>query len=204
MENKQILMKVKAFIDEFCAKITGQELNDSAKQVYFLDNHAQIKESMEALNAIKETFEAMGGIAEGDTENEQIYELTYALANKLTKTITDYRNNYTPVKADVSVEETTAVVSEETITDAVQNNTSTQALVKGISEINEKASIAQMQEFTHAILAGKKFTYVNATTKQELTSVINDIAKVNPNEEIKVFAVTFTPVPLKTKTIYTV
>lgn len=204
MENKQILMKVKTFIDEFCAKITGQELNDSAKQVYFLDNHAQIKESMEALNAIKETFEAMGGIAEGDTESEQIYELTYALANKLTKTITDYRNSYTPVKSDVSVEETTPVVSEETITDAVQNNTSTQALVKGISEINEKASIAQMQEFTHAILAGKKFTYVNAPTKQELVSVINDVAKVNPNEEIKVFAVNFVPVPLKTKTIYTV
>ena len=73
-----------------------------------------------------------------------------------------------------------------------------------MNEISEKANIAQMQEFTHAILAGKKFLYVTAATTQELNVLINEAADANPNEKISVYEVEFKPIPLNTKTVYTV
>ena len=73
-----------------------------------------------------------------------------------------------------------------------------------MNEINEKASIAQIQEFTHAILVGKKFMYVKATTAQELNTLINEAVDTNPNEKVSVYEVEFKPMPLKKKTIYTV
>lgn len=198
------LQGAKTFIKDFCTKISGTELNDSAKQVLFLDSQQKVKETMEALNNIKTAFDNLGGVAEDNEEDGQIYELCVGLMDKLTKTLVDYRNSYSGIDPNVTEEETTAVVTEETINQAAQTNTSTQKIIKDMNEINEKASIAQLQEFTHAILVGKKFTYVKVTTAQELNTLINEIVDTNPNEKVSVYEVSFKPMPLKKKTIYTV
>lgn len=204
MENiKNVLSKAKDFIKEFCTKISGNEMNESAKQVFFLDNQKQIKETMEALSEIKNNYDALGDIPEG-TEDEKCYELCVGLMNQLTKTLTNYKNSYAGINPDVTVEETTVVVNEETIADAAQNNSSTKKMIKDMNEINEKASVAQLQEFTHAVLVGKKFTYLKPTSIQELNNFINEIASANPNEKVSVYEVDFNPIPLKTKTVYTV
>ncbi len=201
---KQTLSDAKNFIKDFCSKILGDEINESAKQVFFLDNQQKVKETMEALNNIKSSFDSLGMELEDDSEEKKCYELCTGLMNKLTKTLTDYKNSYAGINPNVTVEQTTAIVNEQTITEAAQNNSSTKKIIKDMNEISEKANIAQIQEFTHAILAGKKFTYVKVTTAQELTTLINEIADENPNEKVNVYEIEFKPIPLKKKTVYTV
>lgn len=204
VETKKLLSEAKDFIKEFCNKITGTEINETAKQVYFLDNQQKIKETMDILTGIKTGYDNLGIELEDNSEEQKYYELCCGLMNKLTKTLTDYKNSYANIKHDVTVEDTTAVVTEDTIADAAKNNTSTQKIIKDMNEISQKANIAQMQEFTHAILVGKKFTYVKATTNQELNTLINEIVEANQNEKISVYEVNFIPMPLKKKTVYTV
>ena len=204
LETDKVLSEAKDFIKEFSDKISGNELNDSAKQVLFLDNQKKMKETMDKLTSIKNDYETLGLDEDNDSEDAKRYELCVGLMNKLVKTLKDYKNSYSGINPNVTVEDTTPVLSEETITDAAKNNTSTQQIIKDMNAINEKASITQIQEFTHAILVGKKFSYVKITTVQELNNVINEIADANPNEKISVYEVVFNPVPLKTKTVYTV
>ena len=201
---KKTLSEAKNFIKDFCGKISGTEMNDSAKQVFFLDNQQKVKETMETLTNIKTGYDSLGTELADGSEDEQIYELCVGLMTKLTKTLTDYKNSYSGINPNVTVEETTTVVNEQTIAEAAQNNTSTQKMIKDMNEINEKANIEQLQEFTHAILAGKKFTYVKPTSKQELNMFINEIADANPNEKVNVYAVEFKPIPLTKKTMYSV
>lgn len=202
-EIENVLTEAKDFIKLFSNKLMGNELNDSAKQVFFLDNQQKVKLIMESLTNLESTLSSLG-IDVLDEDDQKYYDLCVTLMNKLTKTLTDYKKSYTEVKPDVTVEETTAIVTEETVKNAAQTNSSTKQLIKDMNELNEKANIAQMQEFTHAILVGKKFTYINAATAQELNVTINQIADANPNEKISVYEVDFKPVPLKQKTIYTV
>ena len=204
IEMKQKLSVAKDFIKDFCNKLSGNEMNESAKQVFFLDNQQKVKQTMEELSGIKDGFDNLGIELEDGSEEQKCYELCTGLMNKLTKTLTDYKNSYSGINPNVTVEDTTAVVTEETISDAAKNNSSTKKIIKDMNEINEKASIAQIQEFTHAILVGKKFMYVKATTAQELNTLINEAVDTNPNEKVSVYEVEFKPMPLKKKTIYTV
>lgn len=201
---KTLLSNAKDFIKDFCNKISSNEMNDNAKQVFFLDNKQKVEETMKSLKDIRTNFDSLGIELEDGSEEEKCYELCVGLMNKLTKSLTDYKNSYAGVKADITEEETTAVVNEETINDAIQNNSSTKKMIKDLNEINEKANLAQVQEFTHAILVGKKFMYVKVTTVQELNDLINEAVDANPKEKVSVYEVGFKPLPLKTKTIYTV
>ena len=199
---KNTLANAKVFISKFSADMTNPDITDAAKQVYFLDNQTTVKATMEELSNIKTSYESLG--VELVDDDAKAYEMSTTLMNRLTKVLTDYRNSYATVKADVTVEDTTAVVTTETISDAAKNNSSTQKIIKDMNELNENASVAQIQEFTHAILVGKKFVYTKATTKQELNTFINQIAEANPNENVSVYEVVLNKVPLKTKTTYTV
>ena len=203
-EIKQKLSDIKQFVIDFTRNMTDTEVTDSAKQVFFLDTQEKVKYSMETLTGIKSDLDALGIELQDGSEEQQIYELSSALMNKLTKTLTDYKNSYSGVKTDVTVEDTTAIVTAETISEAAKSNTSTQKMIKDMNELNEKATVSQLQEFTHALLVGKKFVYVNAATKEELNTVINQTADANPNEKISVYHVSLTPIQLKTKTTYTV
>lgn len=203
-EMRKILSDAKDFIKDFCTKICSNELNESAKQVLFLDNQQKVKETMESLNNIKNGFDNIGIELEDGSDDQKAYELCVGLMSKLTKTLSDYRNSCSNINPNVTVEDTTAIVNEDTISEAVKNNPSTQKIIKDMNEINEKANIAQLKEFTHAILAGKKFTYVKPSTTQELNMFINEVADANPNEKISVYEVDFKPITLKQKTVYTV
>lgn len=203
-EIKKSLSEAKDFIKEFCSKITGTEINETAKQVYFLDNQQKIRETMDMLTGIKTSYDGLGIELEDDSEEQKCYELCCGLMNKLTKTLTDYKNSYAGIKQDITIEDTTAIVTEDTIADAAKNNTSTQKIIKDMNEISQKNNISQMQEFTHAILVGKKFTYVKVTTNQELNALINEVVDANPNEKVSVYEVNFIPMTLKKKTVYTV
>lgn len=201
---KQKLSGIKQFVIEFAKSMSDDAMTDSAKQVYFLDTQEKIKLSMETLAGIKNELEDSSVDLLDGSEEQQIYELSLALMNKITKALTDYKNSYSSVKNDVTVEDTTAIVTKETISEATKTNTSTQKMIKDMNELNEKTSVSQLQDITHAILVGKKFLYVNATTKENLNAVINQTAEANPNEKLSVFNITLTPIQLKTKTTYTI
>lgn len=198
------LQDSKNFVAEFTKKMTDPNENESAKQVYFLDKQAEIKNSMSFLTNLVKTINGLGIELEDDSEEVKCLELANGLVNKLSKTLTDYKNSYSVIKPDVTVEETTVSVTDETIKEAVKNDSSTKQIVKDMNDINQKANVAAVQEITHAILVGNKFTYLKATTKQELNAFINEAADASPNAPIQLFTITLTPMPLKKKAVYTV
>ena len=112
VEMKQKLSVAKDFIKDFCNKLSGNEMNESAKQVFFLDNQQKIKQTMEELSGIKDGFDNLGIELEDGSEEQKCYELCTGLMNKLTKTLTDYKNSYSGINPNVTVEDTTAVVTE--------------------------------------------------------------------------------------------
>lgn len=198
------LKSTKEFVNNFCAKILSAEENENAKQVFFLDNKPQVEESMKFLTDLKGMFDSLGDeIAEG-SEEEKVYELSAALINKITKTMTDYKNSFTQIKADVTVDETIKSVNEETIKQAMASDKSTQQLAKDMNELSQKQTASNLQEFTHAILVGGKFQYYKPVDKNDLNAIVNEVAAANPNDVPQVFEVEFKPVTVKRKAVYVV
>ena len=188
LEKNKVLTEAEEFINDFSDKISGNGLSDSAKQVLFLDNQQKIKDTMGNLNDIKSDFEL---------EDTDKYDFCISLMNKLTKTLKDYRNSCSKINPDITVEDTTPVITAETIKEAVKNNASTQQMINDLKSVN-------FSPITYAIFVGNKLTYTDTTNMQELNELINNVADMNPNEKVEVYKVTLTNVPLKTKTIYTV
>jgi hypothetical protein len=197
------LKETKIFVTEVCTKLLSPDENQNAKQVYILDNQGNIQDTMKFLTDVRNMLSAFGDeLAEG-SEEEKVLELTCALSNKLSKTLEDFKNGIV-VNKHATVADTTASVTEETIKNAVQNDKSTQQIVKDMNEINQKASITQIQEFTHAFYVGGKFLYYKAQTETDLNAYLNELIAANPSGNVQVFAVSLTPIQLKKKTIYTV
>lgn len=197
------LKDTKAYVTQVCTNLLAPDENQNAKQVYLLDNQSEIKNSMKFLTDVKGMLEPLGDeIAEG-SEEEKILELTNALFNKLSKTLNDFKNGISFNK-HATEEDTTVIVNEDTIKEALQNDKSTQQIAKDMNEINQKVTVSQIQEFTHAFYLGGKFLYYKAVSETDLNQYLNEIVSANPNENVQVFAVSLTPLPLKKKTIYTV
>lgn len=198
------LKKTKEFVNSFCVKILSPEENENAKQVYFLDNKVEVEESLKFLTDIKEMLDSLGEEIPEGSEEEKVYELSNVLFNKLTKSITDYKNSFSQVRTDVTIDETIKSVTEDTIKQAMATDKSTQQIAKDMNELNQKATVSQAQDFTHAVLVGGKFLYYKPADKNELNTIVNEIVNTNPSEVPQVFEIEFKPVQLKRKAVYVV
>jgi len=197
------LNEAKDFVKNFSAVLENPEEQQAAKQVHFLDNKQEASDTMEFLKNLKDSLESLGIEFEAGSEEEQSYELSTMLFNKLSKTLVDFRNSYAGIKPTVTEEETIRPVTDETIKEAIATNKSTQKIVKDMDEISQQANASQLQEFSHVIYADGKSWYVKANTKEELVSSINQVGD-QAKTPVQVFEIVLKPLPLQKKTIYTV
>ena len=204
---KNELAEAKSFVSAFVTTMTSDTMNDAAKQAFFLDVQAEVKRTMGFLNSLKTVYE---GIISGDDSNNVASEdvKAYELIEKLTTTLSDTLKKYREgLKAnpDVTKEDTTVVVNEETVKHALEEDSSTKKMVEDMQALATQKP-AQNGEYNYMIVVSKtKPYYTYAPTKQDLISVVNQIADSTPGATIEVFEIKYTAVPLKTatKTVYT-
>lgn len=201
---KQELSEAKNFVSDFVSNMTSNEMNDAAKQAYFLDNQANIKKTLGFLNNLKSIYE---GVVSEDTvaeEDARVFELITTLITTLSDTLKNYREGL-KANPDVTKEETTVVVNEETVKHAMEEDTSTKKMVEDMQALATQKT-AQNGEYNYMIVVSKTQPYyVYAPTKQELIALVNQVADSTPGATIEVFEIKYTAVPLKTvtKTVYT-
>lgn len=201
---KNELAEAKSFVSAFVTTMTSDTMNDAAKQAFFLDVQAEVKRTMGFLNNLKSVYE---GIVSEDTvssEDAKAYELIEKLITTLSNTLKTYREGL-KANPDVTKEETTVVVNEETVKHALEEDSSTKKMVEDMQALATQKT-AQNGEYNYMIVVSKtKPYYTYAPTKQDLIAVVNQVADSAPGATIEVFEIKYTAVPLKTatKTVYT-
>lgn len=201
---KHELSEAKSFVSGFVTTITSNEMNDAAKQAYFLDNQENIKKTLSFLNNLKSVYEGVmteDNIAE---EDARIYELVETLITTLSDTLKTYREGL-KANPDITKEDTTVVVNEETVKHALEEDSSTKKMVQDIQELSTQKP-AQNGQYNYMIVVSKTQPYyVRVSTKQDLIGLVNQVADSAPGATIEVFEIKYTAVPLKTatKTVYT-
>lgn len=201
---KQELSEAKHFVSGFITTLTSNEMNDAAKQAYFLDNQANIKKTLGFLNNLKSIYESVISEDTVAEEDAKVYELVETLITTLSDTLKDYREGL-KANPDVTKEDTTVVVNEETLKHALEEDSSTKKMVEDMQALATQKP-AQNGEYNYMIVVSKTQPYyVYASTKQELIAVVNQVADSTPGATIEVFEIKYTAVPLKTatKTVYT-
>jgi hypothetical protein len=179
-------------------------MNDAAKQAYFLDNQANIKKTLGFLNNLKSVYESVVSEDNVAEEDARIYELIGTLITTLSDTLSAYREGL-KANPNVTKEDTTVVVNEETLKQAMEEDTSTKKMVEDMQTLATQHS-ASNGEYNYMIVVSKtKPYYVYAPTKQDLIALVNQVADSTPGATIEVFEIKYTTVPLKTatKTVYT-
>ena len=201
---KNELAEAKSFVSAFVTTMTSDTMNDAAKQAFFLDVQAEVKRTMGFLNNLKSVYE---GIVSEDTvssEDAKAYELIEKLITTLSNTLKTYREGL-KANPDVTKEDTTVVVNEETVKHAMEEDSSTKKMVEDMQALATQKS-AQNGEYNYMIVVSKtKPYYTYAPTKQDLIELVNQVADSTPGATIEVFEIKYTAVPLKTatKTVYT-
>ena len=201
---KQELAEARNFVSAFVTTITSNEMNDAAKQAYFLDNQATVKKTLGFLNNLKSIYESVMSEENVAEEDAKVYELVETLVTKLSDTLKTYREGL-KANPDVTKEDTTVVVNEETVKHALEEDSSTKKMVQDMQALSAQKP-GQNGEYNYMIVVSKTQPYyVYAPTKQDLIGVVNQVADSTPGATIEVFEIKYTAVPLKTatKTVYT-
>lgn len=201
---KQELSEAKTFVSEFVTTITGNEMNDAAKQAYFLDNQTNVKKVHNFLITLKGYFDSVCSKENVTEEDARTSELVNALVVTLSETLKNYREGL-KTNPDITKEETTVVVNEETVKHAMEEDTSTKKMIEDMQVLSAQKTV-QAGEYNYMILVSKTQSYyVYAPTKQELMTAVNQLADATPGATIELFELSYTNVPMKTatKTVYT-
>ena len=205
--NEQIksdFSEAKSFVSEFVNNMTSSEMNDAAKQAYFLDNQARVKSVLGFLNNLKGIYDVAVTEDIVTEEDFQTHEEIEKLIETLSETLSNYRESL-KINPNITKEETTVVVNEETVKHAMTEDSSTKKMVENMQTLAAQKT-PQNNEYNYMIVVSKTQPYyVYAPTKQDLITLVNQMADSVPGATIEVFEIKYTAVPLKTatKTVYT-
>ena len=134
MKADEIISKAELFTNDFIKKLSDSTEQPERKQVYFLDNQDELKKYMNALQKI----------ANSVNDNENVTDEDMVLVDKASNIISDLKtavSNFQKeliVNPDATEEDTTAVLSEDTISDAMKSNKTTQEISKNMNAIAEQ------------------------------------------------------------------
>lgn len=201
MKADEIISKAELFANDFIKKLGDSTEQPERKQVYFLDNQDELKKYMGALQKI----------ANSVNDNETVTDEDMILVDKASNIIADLKTavgNFQKeliVNPDATEEDTTAVLSEDTITNAMKSNKTTQEISKNMNAIAEQQkSATNAIAYNYAMVCDGQINMFTANTKDELNNMINSLANNGNYKDIQLFKMSFTPVPLHKKTVLSV
>ena len=200
MKADEIISKAELFTNDFIKKLSDSTEQPERKQVYFLDNQDELKKYMNALQKI----------ANSVNDNENVTDEDMVLVDKASNIIADLKtavSNFQKeliVNPDATEEDTTAVLSEDTISNAMKSNKTTQEISKNMNAIAEQQKASSTIACNYALVCDGQINMFLANTKDELNNMINNLANSGNYKDIQLFKMSFVPVPLNKKTVLSV
>ena len=200
MKADEIISKAELFANDFIKKLSDSTEQPERKQVYFLDNQDELKKYMSALQKI----------ANSVNDNENVTDEDMVLVDKASNIIADLKtavSNFQKeliVNPDATEEDTTAVLSEDTISDAMKSNKTTQEISKNMNAIAKQQKASSAIAYNYALVCDGQINMLLANTKDELNNMINNLANSGNYKDIQLFKMSFVPVPLNKKTVLSV
>ena len=200
MKADEIISKAELFANDFIKKLSDSTEQPERKQVYFLDNQDELKKYMSALQKI----------ANSVNDNENVTDEDMVLVDKASNIIADLKtavSNFQKeliVNPDATEEDTTAVLSEDTISDAMKSNKTTQEISKNMNAIAEQQKASTAIAYNYALVCDGQINMFLANTKDELNNMINNLANSGNYKDIQLLKMSFVPVPLNKKTVLSV
>lgn len=200
MKADEIISKAELFSMSFIAKISDKSEQAARKQAYFLDNQEELTKYMGALQKIVTSYGEESNLTEDDA---LLIERAQAIIDNLKKAIADYQKELT-ISDDTSEEDTTASLTQETISDAMKTNKTTQEISANMQAIAEQQKVSSQIGYNYALVCDGQINMIAASDKAQLNDSINAIANAGNYKSIQLYQMTFTPVQLKKKTVLTV
>ena len=200
MKADEIISKAELFANDFIKKLSDSTEQPERKQVYFLDNQNELKKYISALQKI----------ANSVNDNENVIDKDMVLVDKASNIIADLKtavSNFQKeliVNPDATEEDTTAVLSEDTISDAMKSNKTTQEISKNMNAIAEQQKASSAIAYNYALVCDGQINMLLANTKDELNNMINNLANSGNYKDIQLLKMSFVPVPLNKKTVLSV
>lgn len=198
MTTAEMLAQSKHFTDELVKQLSDTNAELSKKQVYFMDNHAKVQACMNALKEIVSSVKASEATA--SSEDLEAMNNASAILTDLQGAITKFQQELMIV--DTVQEDDLAPVhglTADNIADAAKNNETTKKIVQDMNVI-----INQPPAYSHCLVCDGVINMFLANTKDELNEAINRIAATGNYKDLRLFQMSFTPVPMKKQTILTV
>ena len=200
MKADELISKAENFAMSFIAKLKDPSEQPERKQLFFMDNQDELKKYMSALQKI----------ANSVNDNENVTDEDMVLVDKASNIIADLKtavSNFQKeliVNPDATEEDTTAVLSEDTISDAMKSNKTTQEISKNMNAIAEQQKASSAIACNYALVCDGQINMFLANTKDELNNMINNLANSGNYKDIQLFKMSFVPVPLNKKTVLSV
>ena len=206
MKADEIISKADLFSKNFIEKLNDKSEQPAKKQAFFLDNQEELSKYMGALQKIINSItvdENGDRIAlEVDSEEDIIVTKASDIISNLKKAIMEYQKELV-IDNNISEEDTTVSLTNETIADAMKTNKSTQEISANMQSIAEQQKVNQIP-FNYALICDGQITMIVAEDNNQLNESINTIANAGSYKDIQLYQLTFTPVPLKKQTVLTV
>lgn len=200
MKPDEIISKAELFAMNFIAKISDKTEQAARKQSYFLDNQEDLTKYMSVLQKIVTGLGADENISEDDAV---LLNRAKSIIDNLKEAISNLQKELT-INNDVSEEDTTVSLTQETISDAMQNNKTTQEISANMQAIAEQQKVSNQIGYNYALVCDGQINMIAAADKAQLNESINAIANNGEYKSIQLYQMTFTPVQLKKKTVLSV
>ena len=199
MTTDEVISKAEYFAMGFIAKLTDPKEQPERKQVFFMDNQDDLKKYMGALQKIVNSFSEDDVVAADD---QLLIDRAGDVIKKLKGAIGTFQSELT-VNPNLTEEDATATLTEETISKAMKDNKTTQEITANMNAIAEQQKATQLG-YNYALVCDGQINMIGANSKEELNNAINSLANQDSYKNIQLFKMQFTPVPLKQQTILTV
>ena len=202
MKVDEAVSKAESFALEFIGKIKDPNMQEAAKTAYFMDNQEELSKVLNALQRIITGLKAQSDAL--DEDDVALLNRAEQITSQLKDCISDYQKSLI-INNNITEEETSAQLTEETIADAMQTNETTKQISKNMAAIAEQNKIAaNTPAFNYALVCDGQVTMFEAHDKNTINSMINQAADTGNYKNINLFQISFKSVPLRQKTVLSV
>lgn len=198
MKADEIITKAESFALSFKAKLSDKTEQAEKKQVFLMDNQEILHKYLDALQKIVSTSE------ESDDESSEDIATLVKRAEEITKMLKETLTNYQAellISTNASEETTTAVLTQESIKEAMKTNKTTQEISANMAAIAEEQALPSISKYTHMLVCDGQSYFVFAVDKISLETQINSITDNKNFTDIQLFELHLKPVLLHKKTV---
>jgi uncharacterized protein (UPF0147 family) len=189
----QTLDKVEEFFTTYSNKLLDPSSEISGKQVYFLDVQPTLKQYSSLLR----------DVINDENAPEDLVNRAKEIVSNI-QAVTQKFKDSCMISTNVTAQDTTATLTNETIQQAVQTNKTTQKLAQDMDKLEKQTAAAAAMQFNYALNIDGAVAFYFANSKEEMGKFINDEMQAKKGAKVvELYEVSFKPVKLKTQTIVT-